>query len=431
MMAESTAAHTGERSASLAATSSGQAGLVVIGAGLSGLRAVEAAREGGYAGPVTLVGAEEHLPYNRPPLSKTFLDPSGVVDYFLTEDELRTRLGIDVRLGRTAHALDTVERVLTTSQGDIAYEKLIIATGASPRELSHLPPMAGVTSLRTIGDAEVVRAALGPGADIVIIGAGFIGSEIASAARARGATVTIVEAAPVPLVRAVGEVVGAAVSTLHERNGTRLLCGAQIDQFIGDRRVEAVQLTDGTRIPADLVVVGIGAAPATGWLAGSGIALDPRDGGIVCDSHLRTSAPGVYAAGDVAHWPNGGGGTGTGAESTVRLENWTNAAEQGAHAAVNAVFPERATPYAVVPYFWSDWYGNRIQFVGSAAAAEVHFASGNPESDAFIALYRRGETLVGAATLNEPRRVMKLRRMIASQGTIADADAIIGAAAPV
>jgi len=385
-------------------------GLVIVGAGLAGVSAAQAARDAGFAGSIVLVGDERHLPYNRPPLSKAFLEADGLVDYFLTEDEFHNVLHVDLRLESRVEALDTRRRLLTTDRGDIFYDRLVIATGAAPRNLPHLRRMAGVEALRTVDDAEKLRAAITPGADIVIVGAGFIGSEIASSARRRGATVTIVEAAAVPLVRAVGEIVGAALSALHERNGTRLLLGSQVEEVLGDDRVEGVRVSGGEVIPADLVVVGVGAAPATGWLAGSQLALDPLDGSLVCDRNLQTSADGVYAAGDVARWPNGL------LDATMRLENWTNAADQGRRAALNAVFPNRAEPYEVVPYFWSDWYGNRIQFVGTAAADSVDFVEGGPTEDRFVALFSREDRIVGAATLNEPRKIMKLRRLIAQKG---------------
>ncbi|MBH0024824.1 MULTISPECIES: NAD(P)/FAD-dependent oxidoreductase [unclassified Salinibacterium] len=391
-------------------TNEAGAGLVVVGASLAGLRAVESARRGGYTDSITLIGAEIYLPYDRPPLSKGFLAEGASPDYFLTEEELRTELNVDLRLGTFVDGVDTERKVVTVGDQEIPYERLIIATGAEPRVLAHLPAIDGILTLRTLEDARQIRDAIGEGSNLVVIGAGFIGSEIASSAQARGATVTVIEAAPVPLVRAVGEVVGKAISALHGRNGTRLLTSVQIDEVIGTDHVEAVRLNNGEIIPADLIIVGVGAAPATSWLADSGLEMSPIDGGIVCDAFMQTSAEGVYAAGDVAHWPNGL------MDSTMRLENWTNAADQGTQAATNALFSEKAKKYETVPYFWSDWYGNRIQFVGTAIADSVSFVSGGPDEDKFVALYRAGDRLVGVATLNEPRRIMKYRRFIAERG---------------
>jgi NADPH-dependent 2,4-dienoyl-CoA reductase/sulfur reductase-like enzyme len=390
-------------------------GLVVVGASLAGLRAVQAARRCGYDGPIVLLGAEQHLPYDRPPLSKEFLTEDSEPVYYLTERELRNDLMVDLRLGQAATGLDTDARTVIAGSVRIPYRRLIIATGARPRRLRQAPDLPGIRTLRTLDDAREIRQAIQPESHLVIVGGGFIGAEIASSARARAATVTIAEVAPVPLVRAVGEDVGQALSGLHGRNGTRLVCGVQVEDVLGTRRVEGVRLSTGEVIRADLVIIGIGVAPATEWLAGSRIALSPADGAVLCDEYLRTSAPDVYAAGDVAHWPNGA------LDCAMRLENWTNASDQGTQAAINALFPERARAHETVPYFWSDWYGNRIQFVGTAIAQSVSFASGGPDEGKFVALYRTGERLVGAATLNEPRKVMKLRRLIASRGSWTDA----------
>lgn len=391
-------------------TAPGGAGLVVVGASLAGLRAVESARREGYRGRITLVGDEVHLPYDRPPLSKEFL-ADGEPSFFVSAEELTRDLDIDLRLGARAGGLDPQRRVVTVGGAELGFDALVIATGAQPRALPQLPRLAGIHTLRTLDDAHRLREAIRPGTRLVIIGAGFIGSELASSARARGAQVTIVEAAATPLVRAVGDVVGSAISGLHERNGTRLLCDTQIVEVVGTEAVHAVRLSTGETIPADLIIVGIGASPATEWLAESGLRRHPVDGGLVCDALLQTSAPGIYAAGDVVHWPNAV------MDATMRLENWTNASEQGARAALNALFPERAIGYETVPYFWSDWYGHRIQFVGTAVADSVSFVSGSPDADSFVALYRSGDRLVGAATLNEPRRIMKYRRLISDRGS--------------
>lgn len=386
------------------------AGFVIVGASLAGVRAAEAAHRAGYNGPITLIGDEEHLPYDRPPLSKGFLAEGAEPDYHLSADELAA-LGVRMVLGLAAVGLDPARKTILLSDGaQVPYDRLLIATGASPRRLHRLPDLSGIRTLRTLEDAEAIRREITGTANVVIVGAGFIGSEIASSAKKRGATVTIVEAAPVPLVRAVGEVIGEAISRLHERNGVRLLCGTQIEEVIGGDRVNAVRLSNGETVPADLIIIGIGAAPATAWLAGSGVELHPDDRGVICDEYLESSAPGVYAAGDLAHWPNGT------MDMTMRLENWTNAADQGSQAGVNAVAPEQARPYQTVPYFWSNWYGQRIQFVGSPVGDSVSYAAGGPHEDRFVALYRSGDRLIGAATLNEPRRIMKLRRFIGQRG---------------
>lgn len=386
--------------------------LVIVGASLAGLRAAEAARRAGFDGTVTLVGAEQHLPYDRPPLSKEFLSEAAEPGYFRDESSLREELGVDLQLGVRATALRSEQRTVVAGDREIGYTGLVIATGARARELAGTPKLRGVHTLRTLDDARDIRAALGPGVRTVIIGAGFIGSEIASSARKAGAEVTVLEAAPVPLVGAVGEQMGAACARLHERNGTALRCDAAVTSIEGTESVEAVVLASGERLPADLVIVGVGAVPETGWLDGAGLRLDD---GLVCDETLAAGPAGVYAAGDIARWPNPLFG------QTMRLEHWTSAAEQGAIAAHNALTSETPKPCSTVPYFWSDLYGSRIQFVGVADADEVHVASGDTGTDSFLALYRRGGHVVGALGLNQRRPVMKLRAMITRHGTWQDA----------
>lgn len=379
--------------------------LVIVGASLAGLRAAEAARRSGFAGTVTLVGAEEHLPYDRPPLSKEYLDASPREALtFRDRNHLTGELGVELRLGTRAQALDDEAKVIATDAGDVPFDALVIATGARARVLPNTSRLAGVHVLRTLDDAIALREALDAGARVAIIGAGFIGSEIASSARKRGLEVTIVEAQPTPLERSIGARLGTAISSLHERNGTRLVCGRAVESLAGDDRVTGVRLTGGETIPADLVVVGIGAIPETEWLRGSGVQIDD---GVICDASLATSVPGIYAAGDVASWHNPTMGR------RQRLEHWSSAAEQGAVAARNAVSPATAREYGTVPYFWSDWYDHRIQFVGAPDADEVVVVDGDPDCDnRWTALYRGGDRLVGALTLNGQNVIMKYRAQI-------------------
>ncbi|MEV5835632.1 FAD-dependent oxidoreductase [Nocardia sp. NPDC052112] len=386
-----------------------QENLVVVGASLAGLRAVEAARKAGFEGGITLIGAEEHLPYDRPPLSKAYLEqlPDGegpASTVFRTEDVLRDELGVELVLGTPATGLDTEGKRVLVGDRAIAYDALVIVTGADARTLPGSEGLSGVHTLRTLDDAIAIRTALDAGARTVVVGAGFIGSEVAAGARTRGLEVTILEALPTPLVRAVGERMGAACAALHERNGTPLRCGVGVTGLEGDGRVERVLLSDGTAIEADLVVVGIGAIPVTGWLEGSGLRLD---NGVVCDERLWTGVDGVYAAGDVARWHN------PLFDRLMRLEHWTSAAEQGALAARNALEPEAAKPYQTVPYFWSDWYDSRIQFVGVPTADEVQVVDGDPDVDGrWVALYREGDRLAGALTLNGQSVIMKYRGLL-------------------
>jgi NADPH-dependent 2,4-dienoyl-CoA reductase/sulfur reductase-like enzyme len=391
--------------------------LVVVGASLAGLRAVEAARKAGFKGAVTLIGAERHLPYDRPPLSKEFLEPvpAGAepdVPFFRGEEFLANELQVKLLLGQAATGLDTRRKVVLVGSREIGYDALVIATGSTLRTLPGTENLTGVLGLRTLDDSLAIRAALEAGARTVIIGAGFIGSELASSAKKHGVDVTVVEALPTPLVRATGTQMGAAIALLHERNGTTLLCGTGVKAVEGHGKVERVVLEDGRILDADLVVVGIGVTPCVGWLADSGLTLD---NGIVCDETLWTGAPGVYAAGDVANWINPVFGV------RQRMENWTAAAEQGGAAARNALDPANAKPFGTVPYFWSDWYGSRIQFVGSPDAAEVLLVDGDLDTgERWVALYRMADRLVGALTVNGQGHIMKYRRLISQSASWRD-----------
>ncbi len=396
--------------------------LVVVGASLAGMRAVQSARKAGYAGPITLVGGEAHLPYDRPPLSKEYLDDAEPTHPgFPAGEDLAGELDVDVRLGTWATSLDPGRSVigLTGESGDdeLGYHAMVISTGAAARTLPGTDQLAGVHCLRTLDDAVAIRAALDAGARTVVVGAGFIGSEVASGARKRGLPATVLEALPVPLVRSVGEEMGHACAELHRSNGTDLRCGVKVTGLEStDNKVTGVSLDDGSTVPADLVVVGIGVAPCTAWLGGSGVTLHERDGGIMCDETLSTGVPGVYAAGDVTHFPNplfDG--------EMMRLEHWTNANEQGQLAARNAINPAEARPAATVPYFWSDWYGHRIQFVGIPKADEIRPVSRELGEEKFLALYRRGDRIVGCISIDRQSQIMKYRRMIMQRKSWAEA----------
>lgn len=390
--------------------------LVVVGASLAGLRAVEGARRSGYQGRVTLVGAEPHRPYDRPPLSKEFLHAeSGATVPWHRDEAKLAALDVDLRLGCPATALDTAARRVEAGGEWIGYDALVIATGTAARTLPGVLP--GVHTLRTLEDARAIRAALDGGARTVVVGAGFVGSEVAAAARRRGLPVTVVEALPVPLAHAIGAEMGAVVSRLHEANGARLRCGVAVTGVDGDGRVERVRLSDGVELPADLVVVGIGAVPGTGWLRSSG--LDVGDG-VACDETLCAGPPGVYAAGDVARWRSGLFGR------SLRIEHWTNAAEQGSLAARNALDPASARPYDRVPYFWSDCYDAKIQFVGVPDADEIEVV-GDLDAPRFTALYRGGDRLTGALTVNQPARSARCQALIARRGSWREALDLVGA----
>jgi NADPH-dependent 2,4-dienoyl-CoA reductase/sulfur reductase-like enzyme len=404
--------------------------IVVVGASLAGLRACETLRTQGFAGTITLIGAEAEVPYDRPPLSKKYLAGEWEPDRIrLRKPEAFAELNLDLRLGTRATALDLAGRQIHTDAADqptVEFDAAIIATGASPRRLPNQPEWPGFHELRTMADADSLRWQLTEGARVVVVGAGFIGLEVAATARQRGCVVTVLEGAPAPLIRGLGSAMGAAVGSVHARHGVDVRCGVQITGFEGatDTGVAGVRLADGSVVPADVVVVGIGVTPSTDWLSGSG--LQVRDG-IVCDASLRadTTAP-VWAAGDCARWPNALFGPSDQPEE-MRVEHWTNAAEQGAHAANSLMADHRgeaSTPYAAVPFFWSDQFDSRIQYVGRAGGGpdgpdgdDVQVIAGDPASGAFAALYGYRGRLRGALGVSMPKLVMPFRALLAARAT--------------
>jgi NADPH-dependent 2,4-dienoyl-CoA reductase/sulfur reductase-like enzyme len=315
------------------------------------------------------------------------------------------------RLGITASSLDLDRGLVLLGGGDeVPFDQLVIATGAHPRTLLSARPGPGVHYLRTVEDALALRDELQNVSQAVVIGAGFIGLEVAASARQLGAGVTVVEALPVPLERALGAQMGQAIAELHRRHQVDIRLGVGVDGLVGASRAEGVRLADGTVVLADLVVVGIGVAPATSWLDGSGVDLSD---GVLCDDRLHVLVkgrphPDVVAAGDVARWTHPGYGR------TVRIEHWTNAAEQGEAAARSLLEGEAAPQYAPTPYFWSDQYGLKLQFVGEALPDdEVAVIEGDPAQDRFVAAYGRDGRLVGALGVRRPARIMALQRSIA------------------
>jgi 3-phenylpropionate/trans-cinnamate dioxygenase ferredoxin reductase component len=389
--------------------------IVVVGASLAGLRAAEELRSRGFAGPLTVVGAEPHLPYDRPPLSKQVLagkvDP-GAIELAVSTPGGRDGLDVDWLLGRRATGLDVAGRAVELDGGErLPFDGLVIATGATPRALPGTGELAGVHTLRTVDDCLAIRDDLDAGArHVVVVGAGFIGSEVAATCRGRGCDVTVLEALPVPLGRALGDEMGALLGDIHRDHGTEVRLGTGVAGFEGgDGRVARVRLADGDALPADVVVVGIGVSPATGWLESSGLALDD---GVVCDATTRV-APGIVAAGDVARWPSHRFG------ELMRVEHWDNAITMGQHAARRLLAdlgtgdPAGAAPYDPVPWFWSDQYDRKIQLAGrSSGADEVLVVDGSPDERRFVALYRRGDRLAGVLAMNRPRPVMRFRGLV-------------------
>jgi 3-phenylpropionate/trans-cinnamate dioxygenase ferredoxin reductase component len=393
--------------------------IAVVGASLAGLRAAETLRAEGHTGTVVVIGAEPHLPYDRPPLSKQFLAGTWGLDrVLLRPSETITALGLDLRLGHRAGLLDVEGHTLEIDDGTtLRYDGLVLATGAHPRPLPGAPPARGVHMLRTLEDSialgSVVRT---EGARVVVVGAGFIGSEVAATCQGLGARVTVVEALPQPLSRVLGEEMGAACGALHRDHGVELVTGTGVAALrsTGPRgAVDGVELDDGVVLEADVVVIGIGVVPATEWLEGSGLEVS---NGVVADATLH-AADDVVVAGDMARWFDEGLG------AHVRIEHWTNAAEQGV-AAARSLLAGRADAeaYVPVPYFWSDQYDVKIQVIGHPGPDDdVVVVEGSVHEGRFVALYGRGGRLSAALGFSRPRQLMGYRPLLEAGSSFDDA----------
>jgi 3-phenylpropionate/trans-cinnamate dioxygenase ferredoxin reductase subunit len=380
--------------------------IVVVGGSLAGLRAAETLRDEGFDGELTVVGAEDHLPYDRPPLSKAVLyDEAGADAAAL---RVREDLGVEWLLGRRATALELGRRrVRVDDSDDLEFDGLVVATGSVPRRLPVLDlEQQGILELRTLDDALVLREALHAGSRLILVGAGFIGVEVASSARRLGVEVDVVSLDP-PLAIA-GELISDVCTQMLVDHGVRLHVGRVVAEALGGDRLEAVVLDDGTRVEGDVLLVAVGARPFVDWLEGSGLTLDD---GVVCDAGLAAvGAERVVAAGDIARWPNplfGG--------APARVEHWTNAVEQGAAAArtlLHGSSPE--TAFRSVPSFWSDHFGTRLQSVGMPGLADrVEVVAGSVEERQFVAAAYRSDVLVGATTYGMVRALTPYRIALA------------------
>jgi 3-phenylpropionate/trans-cinnamate dioxygenase ferredoxin reductase component len=390
--------------------------ITIVGASLAGLRAAESLRRQEFDGPITLIGDEPHAPYDRPPLSKQFLAGEWTDDRLaLTKPEKLAELDFEFRLGTRATAFDLASRRLTLDDGDdLEVDGLLIATGARCRTLPGTEGMEGVFVLRGLDDSSAIRAAFDSNPSrVVVVGAGFIGAEVAATARERGLDVTLIEALPQPLGRVLGDEMGAVCADVHREHGVDLRVGVGVDAIEGDGKVERVRLSDGSVVEADVVVVGIGVIPNTEWLEGSGLEID---NGVVCDATCL-AAPGVTAAGDVARWPNHR------FDEVMRVEHWDNAVEQGGHAARRLLqTDEEAEPFTPVPWFWSDQYDRKIQLAGRIRPDdEMKIVTGSVEERRFAALYGREGRLVGVLGFNRPRHVMQYKTLIQDGSSFADA----------
>ncbi|MEU8847508.1 FAD-dependent oxidoreductase [Streptomyces sp. NPDC048564] len=371
--------------------------VVVAGAGMAGVQTAVALREQGFTGTVTLIGAEPHQPYDRPPLSKAVLLGKAEGSAFDVDFDA---LGVELQLGREVLGVRPAEHQLDTEAGPVPYDVLVLATGAEPIRLPGAEGVPGVHLLRTLDDAERLRPVLARQHDIVVVGAGWIGAEFATAAREAGCAVTVVEAAERPLAGALPAEVAAPMTAWYEDSGTVLRTHARVE------RVEPgeVILDDGSWVPAGAVVVGIGARPATAWLAGSGIELGAQ-GDVVADERLRTSVPDVYAVGDCASFPSGRYG------ARLLVHHWDNAL-QGPRTVAANILGESSAIYDPVPYFWSEQFGRFVQYAGHHAAADTLLWRGDPSGPAWSVCWLRGDRLVALLAVGRPRDLAQGRRLI-------------------
>ncbi|MGO9507006.1 MAG: NAD(P)/FAD-dependent oxidoreductase [Mycobacterium sp.] len=377
-------------------------GIVIVGGGLAAARTAEQLRRAEYTGPILIVSDEVHLPYDRPPLSKEVLRKE-VDDTALKPREWYDEKDITLRLGSAATGLDTAAQTVTLADGTVlGYDQLVIATGLVPRRIPSFPDLEGVRVLRSFDESMALRTHASAAKRAVVIGAGFIGCEVAASLRGLGVDVVLVEPQPTPLASVLGEQIGELVSRLHRDEGVDVRTGLGVAEVRGDGHVDSVVLTDGAELTADLVVVGIGSRPATEWLDGSGIEVD---NGVICDEAGRTSAPNVWALGDVASWRDPMG-------HQARVEHWSNVADQ-ARVVVPAMLGKDVPSAVVVPYFWSDQYDVKIQCLGEPHATDVvHLVEDDGRK--FLAYYERDGVLVGVVGGGVPGKVMKVRAKIAA-----------------
>jgi 3-phenylpropionate/trans-cinnamate dioxygenase ferredoxin reductase component len=383
---------------------------VIVGGGLAGSVATGTLRAGGFDGRILLVGDEVHLPYSRPPLSKGVLRGESDADVsILRPASWYADREIELELGVRADVVDPRAHVVVLADGRrIPYDKVLLTTGGRARTLD-VPgfDLDGVHTLRTRDDSLAIHAQLRPGAHVVVVGAGFIGAEVAASARAMGCEVTMLEIADVPLSRVLGAEVGERYAAIHREEGVDLRTGVGLARVEGDGRVRRVLDTAGAVHEADLVVAGVGMAPDVSVATSSGIEVG---NGVVVSEHCETSVPGVYAAGDVAVHPNPILG------QVIRVEQWQNAQHQGAAAARNMLGHDE--PFTEVPWFWSDQYDVNLQMAGLPTASDDVVFRGDNTSRSFTVFYRRDGVLVGVVGLNRTKDVSHGRRLIHERAAV-------------
>ncbi|MFJ5078882.1 NAD(P)/FAD-dependent oxidoreductase [Streptomyces sp. NPDC088553] len=378
--------------------------VVIVGAGMAGVQTAVALREQGFTGPVTLIGAEPHQPYDRPPLSKAVLLGKAEGSAFDVDFE---ELGVELRLGLDVTGLRAADHEIDTEAGPVAYDVLVVATGAQPITLPGTEGVPGVHLLRTLDDAVRLGPVLERRHSVVVVGAGWIGAEFATAAREAGCAVTVVEAADRPLAGALPTEVTTPMAEWYGENGAELLTHARV-RTVEPGTPGRVVLDDGRELPADAVVVGIGARPATGWLTGSGVALDPS-GAVTADEWLRTSLPDVYAVGDCASFPSARYGR------RLLVHHWDNALQGPRTVAATIAGAGTGTdpgPYDPVPYFWSEQFGRFVQYAGHHADADELLRRGDPADKTWSVLWLRAGVPVALLAVGRPRDLAQGRKLI-------------------
>ena len=383
-------------------------GIVIVGGGLGAARTAEQLRRSEFSGRITIVSDEAHLPYDRPPLSKEVLRKE-VDDVALKPRAFYDENDIVLRLGSAATGLDAAAQTVALADGTLlGYDELVIATGLVPRRIPAFPDLEGIRVLRSFDESLALRQHATEAQRAVVVGAGFIGCEVAASLRSLGVDVVLVEPLPTPLAAVLGEQIGGLVARLHRAEGVDVRTGVSVAEVRGQGHVDSVVLSDGTELPADLVVVGIGSRPATEWLDGSGVAVD---NGVICDEAGRTTVPNVWALGDVASWRDSAG-------HQARVEHWSNVSDQ-ARVVVPAMLGQDVPSAVVVPYFWSDQYDVKIQCLGEPEATDiVHLVEDDGRK--FLAYYERDGVVVGVVGGGLPGKVMKVRGKIAAATPITE-----------